>query len=213
MDRISNGVLQGSISGRVFGGVTITSRHGDSAIQFDGVSSYVDFGKHSGKCFHSPEACSAGVTYSMWLWMGTNSGKAVVLDSGGGKSGYAGFAIKLAATDLIVVVKFGRSKHKHMMTNWNQDRWEHVVWIWHPVQGIRLFLNGCDTDPDAAKGSFSNEIGNRWERNNNMPFVFGTQASSLSKMANMKLDDMYIWNQVFNEHEVWTLYANGGMVA
>ena len=211
MDKIHKGILQGSILGNVFGGVNMASRGVGSAVTFDGVSSYVDFGRHAGECFHSPDACSAGITYSMWLWMGDNSNKrrAYILDSGGAAAGYAGCGMKLVDGDLYVLVKFGQgNKHQYTIKAWKQERWEHIAWIWHPTQGFRLYLNGCDTDPGAVKGMARYRTATL-QTNKNFPFVLGDEAKSLARKANMKLDDVYIWYQVLTEKDVWTVYING----
>ena len=215
MAEIFNGVLQGSVSGTVVGTVTITSRNMDSGIEFDGVSGYVDFGMHDGKCFHSPNACNAGVTFALWLWAGDNPRSVIVLDSGGFTAGKAGYCLKLSRSVLHVVVKLvsNNGKHHYKLDGWNQDRWEHIVWMWHPAQGIRFFLNGCDTDPGATKGRSSYTVLNKVELSNQVSFVLGARARGFRMKANMKIDDLYIWNQVLTENEVWRAYVNGGMMA
>ena len=214
MDKIRKGILKGSIPGNVFGGVTMASRGVRSAIKFDGVSSYVDFGVHPGECFHSPDACSDGITYSMWLWLGDNSSKRIViiLDSGGTRPGYVGYDMKFSYRDRLVLktsVKLGPNrKYQYRITDWNQDRWEHVSWIWHPTQGIRFYLNGCDTDPGATKGLAGSGYLDV-QPNNEFPFILGDSIEKQDKRANMKLDDLYVWYKVLSEHDIWAVYING----
>ena len=209
MDYIVAGILQGSISGGVSGTVTVDTRDAGSGLEFDGVSGYVDFGMHHGECFHSPDACNSGVTFAMWLWVGVNSDKALILDSGGFDNGYAGYNIKEKGGVLDVTVKFGNNdKHQYTVTGWNQDRWEHVIWTWHPTKAIRFFLNGCDTDPRGTKEMFLHKKLNDLQPSNNAPFVLGATSRNHDKMAKMKLDDMYIWNQVFTEQEIWTRFLS-----
>ena len=215
MDIIVNGVLQGSVSGNVIGSVTTASRNTGSAINFDGVTGYVDLGMHDGKCFHSPDACDAGVTFSMWLWAGDNSGTIVPLDTGSYNEGKAGYCMKLSNRVLQVVIKFvsDRGIHHYKLDGFNQydqQHWEHIVWTWHPTQGIRVFLNGCDTDPGGKKMRLTYTILDRVVLSNGVPFVLGARARGFSKKANMKLDDLYIWNQVLTENEVWRAYISGG---
>ena len=119
MAEMVNGVLQGSVSGNAVGTVTITSRNMDSGIEFDGVTGYVDFGMHDGKCFHSPDACNAGVTFALWLWAGDNPRSVIVLDSGGFTAGKAGYCLKVSRSALHVVVKLVSNNGKHpVTTNW-----------------------------------------------------------------------------------------------
>ena len=211
MDIIASGFLHGSIPGFVSGGITIASRDRGSGLEFDG--GYVDYVMHDGACFHTPDACSAGVTYSMWLWIGVNSSKVLVLDSGSLGRDKAGYSIHWEKQELRVIVKFGqRSKHQYTVKGWIQDRWEHVVWTWHPTKGMEFYLNGCNTDSGAKKGWFSRRrIGN--VQPSNTPFVLGANSRTHNAVGNMKLDDMYIWNQVLTEHDVWTFYVNDGVMA
>ena len=218
MDTIVNGVLQGSISGNVIGSVTTASRNADSGIEFDGVTGYVDFGMHDGNCFQSPDACNAGVTFSMWLRAGDNSGTVVPLDTGSYNVGKAGYCMKLSNRALMVFVKFvsDNGRHRYELDGFNQydqQRWEHIVWTWHSTQGIRVFLNGCDTDPGGKKGRLTYTVLDWMVLSNGVPFVLGARARGFSRKANMELDDLYIWNQVLTENEVWRIYTNGARMS
>ena len=211
VDNIINSILQGSISGDVSGEITIVPRGAGSGLEFDGVSGYVDFGMHHDECFQSPDACKDGVTFCMWLWMGnSDSPKVLILDSGGYLHARAGYNMRLGNGVLYVTVKFGdKNKHQYKVNDWNQDHWEHVAWTWHPAKGIRFFLNGCDTDPGATKGMSSHKKLNDLQPSNDASFVLGATSRTHVKMAKMKLDDLYIWYQVFTEHEIWMVYVNG----
>ena len=196
--------------GNTSGGITIASRGSGSGIEFDGVSGYVDLGKHNDECFQSPDVCSNGITYSMWIW--TGSGRMMIIDSGAFDRYTVGYNMQLSNNVLGVNVKFGNNnKHLYRVDDWNQDHWEHVVWTWSPTHGIRFFLNGCDTDPGATKGLFSHKVIADVHPSDQVPFVIGATAIGYVKNANMKLDDMYIWNQAFTDNDVWTFYVNGGV--
>ena len=214
MEEIIDGILQGSILGRVVGNTTIISRDTGFGIRFDGVTGYVDFGEHAEECFHSPDPCTEGVTFSMWIWSEKPVGTVVLLDSGACDVVRPGYAIMLGKSLFHLVIKFvsDRSKHVYKARGWNHNRWQHVVWTFNRTQGIRVFFNGCDTDPGATKGMYRSQVLRRMLPSNGAPFVLGAKARRFGKKANVKLDDVYVWNQVLTDHEIWMVYVNVGMI-
>ena len=215
MDKILHGVLQGSIPGSVIGGTSIISRDMGFAIEFDGVSGYVDYGFYAGECFHSPDACIEGVTFSMWIWSEPHTTRRVIpLDSGASATGRAGYCINFRKRDEFdLLIKFvgSNGKYKYRVSGWNYDRWEHIAWTWNQTQGIRFFLNGCDTDPGATKEISEYTALSRMQPSDQVPFVLGAQARGFGKNAKVKLDDVNVWFQVLTDHEIWMAYVNGGM--
>ena len=211
---ILDGTLQGSIPGKLVGNTTVITRDMGFGIEFDGVTSYVDFGIHDGECFHSPDACTDGVTFSMWIWSERPMGDVVPLDSGGYDIWKAGFTIRLWKNALQIGVKFvgDKGKHRYVVKGWNHNRWQHVVWTCNQTQGIRVFLNGCDTDPRATREMYKFQVLRNMRASSGVPFVLGAKARNFARNAKVKLDDVYVWYQVLIDQEIWMVYANGGMI-
>ena len=77
MDVIDNGILLGDISGALRGGASIRPGKVGLALHVSG-NQYVDYGFHVDKCYHNPDKCSDGITWSLWLNL--HAYESVILD-------------------------------------------------------------------------------------------------------------------------------------
>ena len=109
---------------------------------------YISYGRaHVQTCFHLPQFCSNGVTFTMWLWLEShmsNKHNIIVISAplGGDTSGY--------------VMKYQTSKGgnirvrvKNVIQKFLQDgpvetdKWMHVASTWHSWFYLKSYINRC----------------------------------------------------------------------
>ena len=82
MNVIVGSILQGSITGTVYGAPSLVSGKTNSALILNGIDQNMVFGKYLGMCFHLPDVCHHESSFAYWLkWKPTARG--VIFDSGG----------------------------------------------------------------------------------------------------------------------------------
>ena len=111
MDEIPNATLKGSIRGSIVGGAVLIPGKLKNALSTNGIKQAVTLGKHLDKCFHIPDACGMGSTFSYWLkWWGSVPGHRVIMDSGSYCSGGRCYA-HIVTTDEFMAVHVKDSSH------------------------------------------------------------------------------------------------------
>ena len=83
MDVINTNTIPGTFVGHVEGASVLSPVRGviGTAVQlFE--STYINYGQsHSGTCFHNPDECNSGITFSMWLWLELAFKKEIIMKS------------------------------------------------------------------------------------------------------------------------------------
>ena len=214
MENISGQILDGSIPGAVFGATSLTAGIAGNALYLGGGGNYVDLGVHPGKCFYDPEACTGGVTFSLWLlvhsgWTGT------VFDNGGHGTSSRGYFLRRTGSGtggtMMVNIK------TNLLTEWYRGpiipyaEWKHVVFTWSRGNGIRGYMNGCDADPDGRHGyyQYQTRTGSFTMENQ---FFLGRN-TQIGQYGNQNIDELHIWHEVLQPDQVWQLFLQGGVVA
>ena len=87
---------------------------------------------------------------------------------------------------------------------WAADQWAHVAFTWAAGQGIRAYLNGCDMDADDSKG-YASTKGRRKAFAQWYTFQLGAAAGTT-------VDELYIWHDLLNSHQIWQFYIQGATV-
>ena len=206
MDEIQGSTLVGSINGNLPSSATIVSGKVKGALYTNGLNQVVNYGNHRTQCYHQPDMCTEGVTFSMWLKI-MSSKESVILDCGGFHGSAIGYAMRRQASGKFRV---GVIERTHMsisdILQWKLDEWAHLVMTYEFSAGVLLYMNGC-------------QLGLQWPRKTRsrpisfLPDFFIGGASYISTMnAKMAKDNMLIWHQILDGEEVWQLYMQGGVV-
>ena len=95
---------------------------------------------------------------------------------------------------------------------WVSDQWLHLIFTWKAGEGITVYLNGCDMDPNGSMGyAYSTPRGTtvtHW-----YPFRVGsgiTDVSNWQDADGTTIDELYIWQEVLSPLQIWELYIQGG---
>ena len=110
-------------------------------------NAYLNYGKdNTNTCFHLPDHCPQGVTFSTWLWLHRNmiGNENVILSSDRNTHDGVGYRIKYKAQYNVVEVKLG-TKLFHQSDDICVDvgRWFHIAFTWHPTNILRVYADGC----------------------------------------------------------------------
>ena len=209
MDDSDGGVLHGCISGVIWGGATIISGKVGSALSLNGNNQYVDYGFHLDKCYHNPDMCRDGVTYSMWLNMHAYNG--VILNSGATFSaGFGYYILVTSGREIKISVKTTTMYYQYMAPDFPLNEWVHVVFTWSLSNTglIHLYINGCDAD---ATNGYAYNMARFVSLTLTGKFQLGTGSfNDVFLFADADIDELIFWNQVLQPLEVSQLYIFGG---
>ena len=209
MDVLQNNKLLGSLVGTVTGGALLVTDTFRTGLLLDGASQYVNFGTHGDQCFNNPGLCTHGITFAFWLKMlsipssGSN-GHAIILDNGGVYVRSVGFSVIHKATQFEVRCLNLTHDIRSRYVSLKVGSWTHVMFTWKADQSIRLFINGCDAIYSGVGIASSRGLSFQALR----PFYLGTSGSHA--MANMIMDDLFIWHQVLSPDQIWSFFAQNG---
>ena len=208
MDRIENGVLQGSLLGDTVGTVSLENGIVGEALSLDG-NQYVHFGNFSTRCFQNPDMCNSGITFAMWVKF--KAPDSAVFDTGAFDNKASGYAVVLNPNEeLKIAVKWANGYEYHTIpdASWVLNRWIHMSFSWKRNERIALYINGC--------GAYTGQVF-RISRIDPLSthgvFVIGAaihDSLKIVRLANMGLDEFYVWHEVLLSSEIWRLYAAGG---
>ena len=218
MDIIQEGVLQGTLQASLNGGAQLVAgRHGnalytDHAGSFNFAHFVLDA---NNKCLQNPAWCSSGVTFPMWLMNlpGNPGGYFTIFNTFGCDRRGIGFC---AGIDSIFWLKFSDNfqQYRYRAPAFDVGKWQHIVFTFKLNDGIKLYVNGCDSIAYRLQEGYQLVSGH----NPNQSFIGadfrlgGGRWSQLSgsHATHMKLDQLLIWYDVLNVTEVGHLYLNGG---
>ena len=211
MDEIQNTTLKGSIPGSIEGGVVLVKGKLNNALSTNGINQAVHFGKHLDKCFHIPDVCGAGSTFSYWLKIKSVPDWGLIMDSGGLYSSGRGHAHAINSRGIIsVFVKSSSYNYEIKVSIGAPEKWVFIVQTWSPSSGVKLYVNGCITMPSYAKNSTRTiAVGRTFD------FVIGANSvfrEWVPRWVALEMDNFLAWDEELTEGEVWRLYAQGGHV-
>ena len=214
MENISGWTLGGSIPGTVFGVTSLTMGIAGKALYLGGSGSYVDLGIHPGKCFSDPEACTDGVTFSLWLmvhsgWTGT------VFDNGGHGTGSRGYFMRrtgpITGGTVMVQVKTNSLIETYRGPTIPYAAWKHIVFTWSRGNGTRGYMNGCDADPEGRHGYYQYQT-RKDDVTEERAFFLGKN-TQIGQYGNQNIDEFYIWHKILQPDQVWQLFLQGGVIS
>ena len=207
MDEIQGTTLKGSIPGSIVGGSGLVQGKLEYALATNGIDQAIDFGKHLDKCFHTPDVCGTGSTFSYWLKWKSVSGHGLVMDSGGYYRNARGYSHSINRYGFMDVnVKDSSYYYKLRASISEPEKWALIVQTWSPSSGIKLYANGCILQANAER------ITRRYSVARDINFVIGTNSVNPAQWIAMEIDNFLAWDGELIEDEVWRLYVQGGQV-
>ena len=202
MDIVNGTVLVGSISGDLKGGATLDVGFKGQALSTNGKLQYADFGSHRDQCYHNPDMCNNGVSFSLWLYTRAPS---VLIDTGGCLRAATGYGIVLRDGGVMrVFVKTEHLYENYVCRDFMSHEWTHIVTTWGPGQGINLYIDGCDV----KTCSYTNR--NRTNDIVKYPNILVGTNSRKNVFSDMLLDELHVWYDILTPDQVWQLYLHGG---
>ena len=201
MDVTVNGVLLGDIEGVLRGGgSTISGRFG-TALHANG-NQYADYGFHVDKCYHNPDKCSDGITWSLWLNL--HAYESVVLDTGATDWAAFGYYIYIkTGPSFAISVKTTTTYHQYTAPYFPLNEWVHVVFTWSASNSglVHLYINGCEEDASNENG-FAYNVARFGALNTVHPFVVGNSPYGPTS-TKADIDELMVWDQVLDPLQVW----------
>ena len=144
MDEIQDTTVKGSILGSVAGSVALVQGKLGHALSINGINDKVRFGQHQIKCFHTPDACTNGSTFSYCLKWKYVPSSGFIMHSGGYHYGKRGYAHLLYSDGWMSVwIKSSSSNFQNGDFVSGSEKWVLIVQSWSPYSGIKLYVNGC----------------------------------------------------------------------
>ena len=124
------------------------------------------------------------------------------INSGGHTYHSVGISLHQKRVGLCAAFRIDTKKWFAVISDFESQRWYHVVLAWSGERGLEVYLYGCLRKTD--------HIGKRL-RNNRDPnitdFVFGNANMDWSNaVGEMTLDEVRVWDADMDEEAVWKLY-------
>ena len=114
------------------------------ALFFD-VNQWVDLGDFSDSCFGNPTLCVYGTTHAFWFWLDASILRVtsrLYLISNGAQAGYYGWALYWESGYLWVIHASQTARWGPVRITVQDEQWYHMTVVWHPAQGLLIYLNG-----------------------------------------------------------------------
>ena len=200
-------VVQGSIPGTVISGATLTKGVVGQALKLDGISQYVDYGTHFDECFHMPDLCTDGVTFSFWVAMHSVG----IIFTTGNHVNTMGFYAAYIGGKLMLNTLNSTTWDRYVISDWPINQWRHVVLTWSSADGLVLYINGCNADPGKSSG-FAFTASRTMPNNLRFNIRIGKPPPPFNIFAAMTLDEFLVWHEILSPKHVWQLYVQGGAV-
>ena len=211
MDVIRGGYIIGSIDGRVRGSASLVPGKQVNALSLDGINGRVYYGKYFNECFHLPEMCTTGSTFSYWLrYRNPNTGDShgCILDTGGMYHSSHGYTLRILYPATLGATVIDVANYYVTIANIdNPFDWLFIVHTWSPSTGINIYLNGC-----IMNGQMKAMFGRTQKLRLSFPFKIGEKVYGDRQRAEMDLDNLMAWDNELTAEEVWQLYVQAGHV-
>ena len=210
MDSVEAGVVQGSIPGTLVGWYAeLTKGVVGNALKCDGFDyPCMNYGEHFDKCYHNPDMCTEGITMSFWVSQINYRGE--IYRAGAVPNGGVGYLIDFPNPTFIGFHTFHNTSHdSYTMDGWEGDgQWRYLLITWYLGEGITVYINGCDADPEKNKGYAKTES-RRGPNTIKEPILIG---QAIAMNAYLMLDEFLIWHKRLSPEQIWQLYTQGGKV-
>ena len=205
MDNVDSDVIQGTILGTIIGGATLTKCVVGNALRLNGVDQYVDYGTHVNGCYHIPDLCTNGVTFSFWVIM---HGHGIIFTSGNNPHTVGFYFNYLAGDSMFLSATHSLGWDKYTSPVWPSNKWRHAVVTWSLEDGLTLCINGCNADPGKSLG-FADR-GPRLLPHTGTERILIGKSNNFAMYTRMTLDEFFIWHEILSPEHIWQLYVQAG---
>ena len=152
MDEIQTTTLKGSITASIVGGAVLVKGKLKNALSTNGINQAVHFGKHLDKCFHIPDVCGDGSTFSYWLKKKSGPDSGFIVDSGGFYGRARGYAHVINSHGIITAYVRNSAYYYFIQASIGApEKWVFIVQTWSSSSGVKLYVNGCMLMPSINK--------------------------------------------------------------
>ena len=204
MEEIVERELSGSVQGDLIGDVKLVPGKRGHALYVNGVDQWVNIGNQRHNCMGDLIQCNNGFVMAMWIQMHSNNGDKYYISNGG--QTYRSMGVGMMMRDKKNLVKFRTATRKWVIvydTAVYLHTWYHVVLAWDIVSGGKIYINGILVSHDQG-GSNANA---NTEPNAYVDFIIGTQNKGFTNPGEMTLDELRIWDALWDDQEILGLYA------
>ena len=159
------------------------------------------------KCYHNPDMCTKAITMSFWVSQINYQGQ--IYTTGAFPYDSVGYLIDFPDPRYIGFHTWHNTSHdSYIMTGWaGDDQWRHLLITWYLGEGITVYINGCDADPEKIKGYAKTESRRRPNTQTiKDPILIGR---ALAMNAYLMLDEFLIWHKRLSPEQIWQLYTQG----
>ncbi len=138
-------MLLGTVDGEVHGGAVLADGTKGHDLYLDGIDGWVDLGNQRHTCLGNLQHCVNGFTLSLWIKIGDKTGDALHYISSGGHTKLS-HGISLKKRDGKRRMDFRLNSPGRCWVVEDPDptvsnSWYHVIDVWHPTDGAKLYLN------------------------------------------------------------------------
>jgi len=205
LDKIEDVVIIGDINGQPVGDVTLVRGHKGNGVYTNGVDQWIDLGNLRSKCFGNVMKCTEGHVMSLWMFVyEQTTGQHYIFTSGAHTYRSHGTTLLVKNKKIQTYVRTQTKLWVIVDVTFNFEAWYHVTLTWSENKGSKLYFNGIlvgdMVDPTAGNNNADNTHHN---------FVIGnTNINNENYLAEMKLDEMKMWDAVWDDDQVWQNYIN-----
>ena len=208
MEVVKEGVLQGSIPGTLVGRrAELTTGVVGNGLKCDGWDpKCVDYGYHFDECYHNPDLCTEGVTMAFWIQKDAYVGEVFTT---GRRRDNVGHHISVEYFGQLFFATFHNTSYDYYIEpyGWGgRAQWKHLAFTWYYGEGIVVYFNGCDADPDKSRG-FANTKPRKITNSAIQPILVSQGGYGNGDLV---LDEFIIWHEKLSPEQIWQLYIQGG---
>ncbi|XP_055869522.1 uncharacterized protein LOC106070898 isoform X3 [Biomphalaria glabrata] len=180
-----NRVLHDRLSINLYGSPRQANGKVGRALKLNGVNDYADIYVDSDGCFADLTLCQHGVLYSMWIHPDRLRDNTYFLSSGN-----RGITLLYRGGSLNAVAETATQRWEASTPSLEVNKWNFVEVSYHPVRGLKLFVNNELKAQDASPERFSSQSSSDRSR-----FFLGRgkTSESGSTLAEATFDEMELW--------------------
>ena len=201
MDEIVGDELVGQqMNGLVVGGASLVPGIQGNAVSFDGIDACIDYGQHD-ICMSNAGLCNSGITWSMWLYIMSDTASTFLSSGCGYYRGETGFAFAIGKHgNLDVNVRSASEKWKYDFTiQAPLLQWIHFAVSWNQVELVKMYVNGT-----LQEGTLN--AGNGYSHTTNPPINIGCSTGN-KRHSNIIIDELLVWYDVKTPEFIIDLYS------
>ena len=204
MDEAHGKKVLGYFNGTLEGSASLVTGNRGRALYIDGQqSSHVAYGTYTEGCFFDLDQCNQGITIAFWLALPEMPAYATFFQQWRMFGQYITFFGHPCSFVLGVTSRAGSQLYIYNFKQPVTSVWNSFI-ITYFSGDIKVFVNGCNGEPDSSKYSVPDAISNPADS----AFYISNLPNSGDKV-HLTVDELMVWYKVLTEDEIWDLYVQG----